>query len=65
MAVLEEPIRGVPLVKNFVNGEWIEAKGPVVDVVNPAKGEVIARVGVSTREDIDNAVEAAKAASSS
>jgi len=62
MAILEEPIKGVPLVKNFVNGEWIEPKGSVVEVVNPAKGEVIAKVGVSTKDDIDNAVEAAKAA---
>ncbi len=62
MAILEEPIRGVPLVKNFIGGEWVESKGELVDVVNPAKYETIARVPISTREEIDAAVEAAKEA---
>ena len=35
MAILEEPIKGVPLVKNFINGEWVESKGEIKDVVNP------------------------------
>jgi len=62
MAVLEEPIKGVPLVKNFIGGEWVESKGELKDVVNPAKNETIARVPISTREEIDAAVEAAKEA---
>ena len=62
MAILEEPIRGVPLVKNFIGGEWVESKGELVDVVNPAKYETIAKVPISTREEIDAAVEAAKEA---
>jgi malonate-semialdehyde dehydrogenase (acetylating)/methylmalonate-semialdehyde dehydrogenase len=62
MAVLGEPIKGVPLVKNFIDGEWVESKGSVVDVVNPANNEVIAKVGVSTKDEIDSAVAAAKAA---
>ena len=62
MAVLDEPIKGVPLVKNFVAGEWVESKGGTVDVVNPAKGEVIAKVGVSTEKEIDEAIAAAKEA---
>lgn len=62
MAVLDEPIKGVPLVKNFIAGEWVESKGGTVDVVNPAKGEVIAKVGVSTEKEIDEAIAAAKEA---
>ena len=60
--ILEEPIKGVPLVKNYIDGEWVESKGEIKDVVNPAKYEVIARVPISTKEEIDAAVEAAKAA---
>jgi len=60
--ILEEPIKGVPLVKNFINGEWVESKGEIRDVVNPAKYEVIAKVPISTKDEIDAAVEAAKAA---
>jgi len=62
MAILEEPIKGVPTVKNFIDGEWAEAHGPVVDVVNPATNKIIAKVGISTEADIAAAVEAAKAA---
>ena len=29
MAILEEPIKGVPLVKNYINGEWVESKGTI------------------------------------
>jgi len=60
--ILEEPIKGVPLVKNFIDGEWVESKGEIRDVVNPAKYEVIAKVPISTKDEIDTAVEAAKAA---
>ena len=62
MAVLEEPIKGVPLVKNYINGEWVESKGEIKDVVNPAKYETIGKVPISTREEIDAAVKAAQEA---
>jgi malonate-semialdehyde dehydrogenase (acetylating)/methylmalonate-semialdehyde dehydrogenase len=62
MAVLEEPIKGVPLVKNYINGEWVESKGEIKDVVNPAKYETIGKVPISTREEIDSAVKAAQEA---
>jgi malonate-semialdehyde dehydrogenase (acetylating)/methylmalonate-semialdehyde dehydrogenase len=60
--ILEEPIKGVPLVKNYINGEWVESKGEIRDVVNPATYQTIAKVPISTREEIDAAVEAAKVA---
>jgi len=62
MAILEEPIKGVPVVKNYINGEWVESKGELKDVVNPAKCETIAKVPISTREEIDAAVDAAQQA---
>lgn len=62
MAVLEEPIKGKPLIRNYINGEWVESKGKIIDVINPAKGEVIARVPISTRDEIDAAVKVAQEA---
>src|SRR5699024_9646192 len=48
------------MLKNYVNGEWIEAKGSeTAPVYNPATGEVIAHVPISTSEDVDNAVQLA------
>lgn len=47
-------------VKNFINGEWVEsASGREEEVFNPATGEVIAYVPLSSREELDAAVEAA------
>lgn len=60
MALLEEPIKDLQVIKNYINGEWVESKGELVDVVNPASGKVIAKVPFSTREDLDTAVRAAK-----
>ncbi|HEY96566.1 MAG TPA: CoA-acylating methylmalonate-semialdehyde dehydrogenase [Dehalococcoidia bacterium] len=62
MAVLEEPIKEIKEVKNFINGEWVESKGEIVDVVNPANCKTIGRVPISTKEEIDAAVAAAQEA---
>jgi malonate-semialdehyde dehydrogenase (acetylating) / methylmalonate-semialdehyde dehydrogenase len=62
MALLEEPIKQVKTLKNFIGGEWVESKGEIVDVVNPATNKTIAKVPVSTKEEIDSAVAAAKEA---
>ncbi|MBM3136485.1 MAG: aldehyde dehydrogenase family protein, partial [Chloroflexi bacterium] len=62
MAVLEEPIKGTLAVKNYINGEWVESKGPVEEVINPATGKVIATVPISTKEEINAAVAAAQEA---
>ncbi len=51
------------VLKNFINGEWVEAKTEKFDIVpNPATGEELARVPISTREDLDAAVQVAKEA---
>ncbi len=62
MALLEEPIKGMSLVRNYINGEFSDSKGEILDVVNPANCKAIAKVPISTKAEIDAAVEAAKAA---
>jgi len=62
MAILEEPIKEVSLIKNFIGGEWLESKGEIRDVVNPATGKTIAKVPISTKDEIDAAVKAAQEA---
>lgn len=62
MSLLEEPIKNVPLIKNFVGGEWVESQGEVVDVVNPANCNTIAKVAISTKDEISAAVQAAREA---
>ena len=62
MALLEEPIKEIKNVKNFVGGEWMESKGKIIDVVNPATCRTIARVPISTKEELNTAVAAARAA---
>nr|WP_295975279.1 CoA-acylating methylmalonate-semialdehyde dehydrogenase [uncultured Bacillus sp.] len=50
----------VERLRNYINGEWVESKATKYeDVYNPAKKEVIAQVPISTKEDLDYAVEAA------
>jgi len=50
--------------KNFINGEWVEARsGRSFENRNPANpGELIGIFPSSTQEDVNDAVEAAKAA---
>ena len=48
---------------NFVDGGEIEAgSGPLIDVLNPATGAVIARIPNSTQADVDRAMKSARAA---
>ena len=48
---------------NFVDGREIEAgAGQMLDIRNPATGDVIARIPNSTAEDIDRAMKSARAA---
>ena len=53
----------LPVMKNYINGEFVESKSSTFgDVWNPALGEKIATVPYGTKEDVDLAVKAAKAA---
>jgi|SRR5699024_952956 len=46
----------VKVVKNYVNGQWVESNTENFDdVYNPATGEVIAKVPLSTKEEFDEA----------
>ena len=60
--ILEEPIKELTLLKNFINGEWVESKGEVKDVVNPATQKTLAKVPMSTKGEVNMAVKAAKEA---
>jgi malonate-semialdehyde dehydrogenase (acetylating) / methylmalonate-semialdehyde dehydrogenase len=62
MAILEEPIKEKTKIRNYINGEWVDSKGDMVDVVNPATMKTIARCPISTKGEFDAAVQAAKAA---
>jgi len=62
VAVLEEPVREVQLVRNYIDGEWVESAGEMREVTNPATGRVIARVPASTGSEVAAAVRAARAA---
>lgn len=50
-------------MKHFINGEWVGSTGSkTIDVINPATEEVIGRISDGTIEDLNKAVEAARAA---
>lgn len=51
------------ILKNFINGEWVNSNSDqTLDVPNPATNELLTKVPVSTKEDVDLAVAAAKEA---
>ncbi|MBZ6486467.1 CoA-acylating methylmalonate-semialdehyde dehydrogenase [Priestia aryabhattai] len=53
----------VKTVKNYIGGQWIESAASKTEpVYNPATGELIAQVPLSTKEDVDQAVQAANEA---
>ena len=63
-ATLKRP--APPAVKEtrlFINNEWVDpAEGKRFDAINPATGEVIAKVAAATAPDVDKAVKAARRA---
>jgi malonate-semialdehyde dehydrogenase (acetylating) / methylmalonate-semialdehyde dehydrogenase len=50
------------LIDNYIDGEWTPARAATgeLDVINPATGEVLARVPLSGASDLDLAVRAAR-----
>ncbi|WP_174733529.1 CoA-acylating methylmalonate-semialdehyde dehydrogenase [Mesobacillus harenae] len=53
----------VKLLKNYINGKWVDAKTEKYEIVpNPATGEALAEVPISTIEDVNDAVKSAQAA---
>lgn len=61
---MSETKQAVKEYRNYINGEWVESSsGKTYELANAGKtDEVIARLPVSTPEDIDRAVNAAHAA---
>ncbi|MGB9402294.1 MAG: aldehyde dehydrogenase family protein [Candidatus Acidiferrales bacterium] len=57
-------VTATELCKNFVNGKWVESKSAkVVERPNPANTEdIVARIPLSTRSEMQEAIAAAKAA---
>ncbi|AKT42932.1 CoA-acylating methylmalonate-semialdehyde dehydrogenase [Chondromyces crocatus] len=51
------------VLENYIGGAWVRSSGStLLDVKNPATGEVLAQVPLSTAGDVDAAVKAARAA---
>lgn len=56
----------VKTLKNYIGGEWVNAETSQTEpVYNPATGKIIAEVPLSTKGDVERAVQAAKEAFSS
>src|SRR5207244_13340193 len=52
---------GTPSRKMLIDGKWVDAaSGKTFETVNPATGQVLARVAEGDKEDIDRAVKAAR-----
>jgi malonate-semialdehyde dehydrogenase (acetylating) / methylmalonate-semialdehyde dehydrogenase len=51
-----------PAVRNYVGGAFVSADLPTLEVYDPAAGAVISQVPLSSRREIDDAVEGARAA---
>lgn len=50
-------------LQHYINGEWVDSTGTeTTDVLNPATGEVIGKISLGTEEDLNKAVNAARAA---
>src|SRR2546425_8483801 len=53
---------GTPVRKMLIDGKWVEAaSGKTFETLNPATGQVLARVAEGEADDIDRAVAAARA----
>ena len=54
------PAGGIPTYKYFCDGEWLTSKsGKTVEIISPVTNQVIGKVQSLTKEEIDEAVEAA------
>lgn len=52
-----------PAIQNYINGRFVTTASPgTLDVISPVDGTLLSKVPLSTAEDLDHAVKAAKAA---
>jgi len=59
MAILEEPIKEVMKLQNYIDGEWVESESDqILDVVNPTTQKTLAKVPMSTSDEVNAAKEA-------
>lgn len=50
-------------LKNYIDGKWVASKSKkLLDVENPGTGEILARVPMTTRDEVDLAVQSARRA---
>ncbi len=53
----------IKTVKNYINGKWTDAQcSDFLDVENPATGQTIAKVPLSTAEEVNRAIDVAHTA---
>ena len=53
----------VKTIRNYVRGKWVDPEtSERIDITNPATGETLAQVPLSTKADVDRAVQAAREA---
>ena len=56
--------KNMTTLKNYINGQWVDSKSKaLLDVINPATGQVIVQVPAGSSEDIRDAAESAHIAS--
>src|SRR5204862_6711526 len=59
--IQSEAGRSVRTIRNYIGGQWVASTATeLLDVANPATGETIARVPLSTAEEVDRAARAAQ-----
>jgi malonate-semialdehyde dehydrogenase (acetylating) / methylmalonate-semialdehyde dehydrogenase len=51
-----------PTVRNFLGGRFIESESPLLEVLNPSDGSLLAHVPLSSPEELDGAVRSARSA---
>ena len=62
-SILTVPQENYGRLKNFIDGEWVDSQSTQTrDVVNPATGDVIAQVPLSTRDEVESCIKAAQEA---
>ena len=47
--------------QNYINGRWVDGGSGRLAVTNPATGEKLAEIALASRQDVDDAVAAARA----
>lgn len=53
----------IKVLKNYINGTWVESDSTETEeVFNPATGEIVGKVPLSTKKDVQKAAEAAQTA---